>query len=167
MRRTPWIALSLVATIPLIGTDARAQMGRRVEKAAATAAVSQQIRALNERWQAAIDARNTDQAVTMYAPNAVFMAPNAPKATGQAIYNAWAGMFRTPGMALKLHPATITPSDDGTMAYDVGTYDFRYKSPRGRPMTDNGKYLVVWMKQPNGEWRVAADMFNSDLPPAK
>jgi ketosteroid isomerase-like protein len=95
------------------------------------------------------------------------MAPNAPKATGTAIFSAWAGLFKTPGMGLKIHPITITPSDDGTMAYDVGSYEFRYTGPKGRPATDKGKYLVVWTKQPDGEWKVAADMFNSDLPPAK
>jgi len=75
--------------------------------------------------------------------NAVFMAPNAPKATGMAIRSAWAGMFKTPGMSLKISPVSITPSDDGTMAYDVGTYEYRYRSPKGRPATDKGKYLVV------------------------
>lgn len=67
----------------------------------------------------------------MYAPNAVFLAPNAPKASGNE------------------------------------TCEFRSAGRRGRSETDRGKYLVVWTKQPNGEWKVAADMFNSDLQPAK
>jgi ketosteroid isomerase-like protein len=76
-------------------------------------------------------------------------------------------MFKTPGMSLKIRPVSITPSEDGTMAYDVGTYEYRFRTPQGRAATDKGQYLVVWTRtngQTNGQWKVAADMFNSDLP---
>ena len=46
-------------------------------------------------------------------------------------------------------------SSSGDMAYDYGTATTR--------LTDGssveGYYLVVWIKE-NGEWKVAADMFN-------
>jgi ketosteroid isomerase-like protein len=158
--------LSLATTVLLVVPTARAQTSRHVVKAEANSAIVQEIRVLNDRWQNAIDTRNVDQSVAMYGPNAVFMAPNAPKASGAAIRSAWAGMFRTPGMSLKIRPVSITPSEDGTMAYDVGMYEFRSRTPQGRTATDKGKYLVVWTKA-NGQWKVAADMFNSDLPAAK
>ena len=36
-------------------------------------------------------------------------------------------------------------------------------SPGGEPLTDTGKYVVVWRKI-DGKWKAAADIFNSDLP---
>jgi len=31
-----------------------------------------------------------------------------------------------------------------------------------QPITDKGKYLTVYMKQPDGSWKAVADTFNSD-----
>jgi ketosteroid isomerase-like protein len=166
MHRMSCLSVILVAATLSGALTAGAQMSsRHVEKDAAAAAASQEIRALNDRWQTAIDAKSADRSAAMYAPNAVFMPPNAPKVAGSTIYNAWSGMFKTPGMSLKIHPVTITPSDDASMAYDVGTYEFRLEAPKG-PAADRGTYLVVWQKV-NGEWKVAADIFNSDLPAGK
>jgi ketosteroid isomerase-like protein len=33
-------------------------------------------------------------------------------------------------------------------------------------MVDKGKYVEIWKKQPDGSWKCAVDMFNSDLPAA-
>jgi ketosteroid isomerase-like protein len=34
----------------------------------------------------------------------------------------------------------------------------------GQTMSDKGKYLVVMKLQSNGSWKVAVDIWNSDLP---
>lgn len=36
--------------------------------------------------------------------------------------------------------------------------------PKGKPMTDKGKYLTVFKKQ-GADWKAVQDMFSSDLPP--
>jgi hypothetical protein len=33
----------------------------------------------------------------------------------------------------------------------------------GKPITDQGKDMAVWKKQPDGAWKMVADTFNSDL----
>jgi ketosteroid isomerase-like protein len=33
----------------------------------------------------------------------------------------------------------------------------------GKPINDRGKYLEVWEKQTDGNWKCRADMWNSDL----
>jgi ketosteroid isomerase-like protein len=48
------------------------------------------------------------------------------------------------------------------MALDLGTYNLAL-APGGTTQTDTGKYVVVWRKV-GGEWKAAADIFNSDLP---
>ncbi len=52
----------------------------------------------------------------------------------------------------------------GDLAYVSGNYEFNEQDNGGKPITDKGKYLEVWKKQPNGSWKCAADMFSSDLP---
>ena len=63
--------------------------------------------------------------------------------------------------------ASLTPEDvyalgSGDLAYDVGTYTLSFDGPDGK-VTDTGKYVTVWTKV-DGEWKVAADIGNSDLP---
>jgi hypothetical protein len=48
------------------------------------------------------------------------------------------------------------------MAYDIGTCQLSYK-PAQNGIENLGKYVVVWIKEA-GDWKVAADIFNSDLP---
>jgi ketosteroid isomerase-like protein len=31
-------------------------------------------------------------------------------------------------------------------------------------VTDHGKYVAVWKKQADGNWKVAVDIWNTDLP---
>ena len=35
--------------------------------------------------------------------------------------------------------------------------------PKGNAVSDKGKYLTVYKKQPDGNWKVIADIGNSDL----
>ena len=32
------------------------------------------------------------------------------------------------------------------------------------PIPDHGKYIEIWRRQSDGSWKVALDIFNSDLP---
>jgi ketosteroid isomerase-like protein len=35
----------------------------------------------------------------------------------------------------------------------------------GSQRQDKGKYLTVWKRQANGEWKIVADTWSSDLTP--
>ena len=59
-------------------------------------------------------------------------------------------------------PTDITISEAADMAYDIGTWSIAFTSDKG-PAKDHGKYVVVW-KKVGGDWKVAADIFNSDGP---
>ncbi|WP_347716685.1 DUF4440 domain-containing protein, partial [Sphingomonas sp.] len=74
----------------------------------------------------------------------------------------WASMMRTPGFGLTFVPEQIVVSSSGDMALDRGTYSLTI-APDGTTQTDTGKYVVVWRKI-GREWKVAADIFNSNLP---
>jgi uncharacterized protein (TIGR02246 family) len=131
--------------------------------AADPAAEEQAIRAINERWVAAVASGDTATIGGIYAEDGLFMSPNAPLATGRAaIVQGWAAMMAAPGVALTFNPTDIEVASGGDMAWDVGVY--QYRSGEGASaVADTGKYLVVWEKQ-DGQWRVVADMFNSDRP---
>jgi len=46
---------------------------------------------------------------------------------------------------------------DGTTAYEAGKYKYEY-TVKGVPGTDEGKYVTIWKRQKNGDWKLAMDM---------
>jgi len=70
-----------------------------------------------------------------------------------------------PNYVLTFQSTNADVSKSGELAYTVGTYSLTMSSPIDKkPVTDRGKYLTVFKKQPDGNWKVVADMANSDLP---
>lgn len=155
----PVIALSLAACANE-ASDATLTDTAAGETAEAAEA---RIRELDRQWVAAVAARDTAAIVNVYASDGRFMVPNSPVASGaDAIRSTWAGLLGLPNVSLTFEPTSIHVSEDATMAYDVGTYQLAFDGPSGR-VEDNGKYLVVWEKR-DGEWKVVADMINTDRP---
>jgi ketosteroid isomerase-like protein len=48
------------------------------------------------------------------------------------------------------------------MGFTSGTYEATWTGPDGKPVTETGKYLCTWQKQPDGSWKAVHDMWNSD-----
>jgi len=53
----------------------------------------------------------------------------------------------------------------GSIAWDVGTYRMNILQDDGTKKEDRGKYLSVWRRVGN-KWLLAADALSSDLPPS-
>ena len=123
------------------------------------------IKDLEAQWSKAAGTKNVDDIVSFYTDDASMLPPNMPIATGkQAIRGVWAGLLGNPGFSASWDSTKAEAALSGDVAYDIGTYQLTMNDPQGKPMSDHGKYLVVWKKQPDGKWKAAADMFSSDLP---
>jgi len=123
----------------------------------------QAIRAQVDRWLQLVKAKDAAAIAQLYTEDGAVMPPNGPIGKGRAaIQQAWASMMGTPGFDLTFVPEQIIVSSSGDMALDRGTYKLAV-APKGSAQTDTGKYVVVWRKV-GGEWKAAADIFNSDLP---
>lgn len=122
------------------------------------------IRSLVDRWHQLIDAKEAAAIAQLYTEDGAVMPPNSPIGKGRsAIEQTWSAMLQTPGFDLAIVPEEIVVSSSGDMALDRGTYRL-VVTPEGTEVIDTGKYVVVWRKI-EGEWKAAADIFNSDLPP--
>jgi ketosteroid isomerase-like protein len=73
-------------------------------------------------------------------------------------------MVASPGFAVAWKATKAEVAQSGDLAYLIGTYELSVNDYSGKPVTDRGKYSEVWKKQADGNWKVVADMFNSDLP---
>ena len=123
----------------------------------------QAIRGQVDRWLQLVKAKDAAAIAGLYAEDGAVMPPNAPIGKGrEAIQKTWASIMQTPGFDLTFTPEQIIVSSSGDMALDRGTYRLAV-APHGTAQTDTGKYVVVWRKI-GGEWKAAADIFNSNLP---
>ena len=126
-----------------------------------TAADELTIRELDQKWLAAAQARDATASAGFYATDGALLPADGPIAQGtQAIIAAWQGIFGMKNAKLTFAPTQVTVASAGDMAYEIGTYEFSFDGDKG-PVKDVGKYVVVW-KKIGGDWKVTADIFNSD-----
>lgn len=104
--------------------------------------------------------------VSYYAPDASVYPQGMPIATGsEAIRDVFTKMTSMPGFALQWSATKADVSASGDLGYTTGTYQMTANDAAGKPMTEKGKYVTVWKKQSNGQWKVSDDIFNADAPP--
>ena len=65
----------------------------------------------------------------------------------------------------KLSGLLDLPDSGADLGYTIGTYHMQLPDGDGNVVEIEGKYLSVWKRQPDGRWKIAVDMFNSNGPP--
>ena len=134
------------------------------EKPSGTQSVEQLLRRLDADWAKTAAAKDVEQTVAYYSDDAIVFPPNATSATTkEEIRNGWKEMFASPGFVITWQPIRVQVGKSREMAWVSGTYEITMNDASGKPINDRGKYLEVWEKQTDGNWKCAADMWNSDL----
>lgn len=110
-------------------------------------------------------ATGADAFVGFVAPDGVIMPPNEPAVSGAGAHDWAAKMMAMPGFGVTWTANAVEVASSGDVGYTSGTYDLHANGPDGAPFSDHGKYLTVWKKDASGAWKVAYDIFNSDMPP--
>jgi ketosteroid isomerase-like protein len=62
-----------------------------------------------------------------------------------------------PDVRLTWSPSKVEVSDDGTLGYTWGRYDFRSKGKDGKVDSSTGIYLTIWRRQVDGSWKFVYD----------
>jgi uncharacterized protein (TIGR02246 family) len=120
------------------------------------------IRDLDTEWSQAAQNKDADKFASFYSETGSAMPFNAPIVTGKAkVKELWATLMAKPGFSLRFAPTHIEVASSRDMAYDVGTFVLNLGDDKGMSTTIPGKYVVVWKAQ-GGEWKVEADIFNTD-----
>ena len=99
-----------------------------------------------------------------YADDAIVLPPNQDAVSGKAQIEAlWTGLLNSGVQEISLMTDRVEQSSD--LAYEVGRYSMTVKPTQGEPITDRGKYVVGWRRQPDGKWKATVDIFNTSMPP--
>lgn len=131
-----------------------------------SASASDAVRAADAAFQQAIAAKDLNKIMSFYADDAVLMPTAKPLLSGKAaITDEWKELLAIPAFqnASKLEDVEVSASND--LAYTRGSYETRLLGEDGKLVTEPGKWLSVWRKQPDGSWRVAIETYNTDIPP--
>jgi uncharacterized protein (TIGR02246 family) len=141
-----------------------------VEAAAAPLSAADQaaIRAVDTMFVAAAGGGDAARLAAMYVADASLMPPNAPTVHGRdGIQKFWGAFVDAYRVNLTLTSEEV--EGRGDLAYSRGHYaiDLTPKAHGLAPAHDEGKFLVIFRRQPDGTWRLAVDMSSSDLPVPK
>ena len=110
----------------------------------------------NRHFGSAVARKDYAGIASLYTDNAMVLPPDGPIVTGKAAIEEF---WRSAANALGLTNAVLKTRDlgvSGDTAYEVGEADLTAGEKQLRV-----KYVVVWMKGGDGNWRLHRDIWNT------
>ena len=124
---------------------------------------SESIRRQAAAWFQAIADKDLEKTLSFYAPDAQYLAAGRPAATtADERRRYWAEDYATPGFSSDEKTTAIEVARAGDLAYQRGTYVLSAHDGTGKPMQATGKFVVVWKKQSDRQWKAIIDIDNAD-----
>jgi ketosteroid isomerase-like protein/predicted esterase len=124
--------------------------------------VRAQIDEINVKWVKAFKDRDFALIEALYMPDGILLPPNAPAIEDhRAIASVWKSWSEIPNIEIAFGANRVVTASSGDIAYDYGWYTFAFDTDKGWS-EDKGKYVVIW-KKVNEAWKVAVQIFNSNL----
>jgi ketosteroid isomerase-like protein len=97
--------------------------------------------------------------VSAFAQDGAMLPASGPVLVGhEAVREAMASAFQIPGFSLAWEPLGGAVSQSGDLAYTFGNYEHKVDSE----VVTRGRYVTVWRRQADGQWRVVADIGNRE-----
>jgi uncharacterized protein (TIGR02246 family) len=126
----------------------------------------QAVKDIEAAWVKDAATKDPDKWASYFAEDGIGLYPGGPILNGKAaIRAAVVPLLADPNFSLTFQSTQSMASKGGDMVYSLGTYTMTTTDPKTKKvMTDKGKYLTVYTKQPDGSWKAVADTFNSDSP---
>jgi uncharacterized protein (TIGR02246 family) len=120
------------------------------------------VRRLTQDWAVACNTKHLDDMLELYTPDAIVMRSNCPPVRGAAAVREFFFGAIDAGLGeVEVEPLRVEVAGD--MAYETGRCKALVPGSTGKRREERGKYLWVCTKQANGEWRITADCWASDL----
>jgi uncharacterized protein (TIGR02246 family) len=122
------------------------------------------IKQVREREIAALSQGRAEDLLAAFTDDAVLMPPNQAQVAGSQALRSWAqGMADQFTVAGRYTGADIVFAGDWAIERYTGAMTLTPKKG-GAPIEERLKGIHVYRRQPDGSWRIAHDIWNSDAP---
>jgi uncharacterized protein (TIGR02246 family) len=113
-------------------------------------------------WQNAANAKDAAAVASFYTEDATLLPPGSPSVKGRKnIQQYWQAFFDAGASDPQLRVVDVTAFGD--MAYEIGAFEANLPSPQGGTARTQGKYVVIWKRQPDGGIKMLVDIFNTNV----
>ena len=120
------------------------------------------VRRITHEWVLACNTKHLDDLLDLYVPDALVLRSNCPPIRGAAAVREFFFGALDAGLGeVEVEPLRVEVVGD--LAYEAGRCKALIPSATGKRREERGKYLWVCARQGNGEWKLAADCWSSDL----
>jgi uncharacterized protein (TIGR02246 family) len=120
------------------------------------------VRRVTQEWVLASNTKHLDDLLELYTADAMVLRSNYPPVRGAAAVREFFFGALDAGLGeVEIDPLRLEVV--GELAYEAGRYKALIPGATGKRREERGKYLWVCARQSNGEWKLAADCWSSDL----
>ena len=120
------------------------------------------VRRVTQEWVLACNTKHLDDLLELYTSDALALRSNCPPIRGAAALREFYFGALDAGLGeVEMEPLRVDVVGD--LAYEAGRFKALIPSATGKRREERGKYLWVCSRQNNGEWKLAADCWSSDL----
>ncbi|MGA8618632.1 MAG: nuclear transport factor 2 family protein [Candidatus Sulfotelmatobacter sp.] len=119
------------------------------------------VRRLTQEWVLACNTRQLDELIELYAADALVLRSNLPPIRGAMAVREFFFASLEAGLGeVAVEPMRVEVSGD--LAHEVGRYSALVPGTVGKRREERGKYLWVFAKQANGDWKLVSECWSSD-----
>lgn len=120
------------------------------------------VRRVTHEWVLACNTKHLDDLLDLYVSDALVLRSNYPPIRGgAAVREFFFGALDAGFGEVEVEPLRVDVFGD--LAYEAGRCKALIPSSTGKRREERGKYLWVCARQSNGEWKLVADCWSSDL----
>ena len=112
----------------------------------------------NAEWIEAWEKGNPEMLAAIFTDDAVMLSQGGKVFKGrQQILERQKAAMQSVTRPIKVSVITVKIWLDGDTAYETGKYKYEY-TEKGKPTTEEGRYVPMWKRQDDGSWKLSMDM---------
>jgi len=149
----------------LLGGGANAPARDPARPSASTPAMSRAesgIRKLTQDWALACNTKHLEDLVEFYATDAIVIRSNYPPVRGASAIREFFVHMLGGGLG-DVELETLRVQVGTELAFETGRCKMLVPTAMGKRREERGKYVMIYGRQPSGEWKAVVDSWSSDL----
>ena len=133
------------AAVPEVASEAFTEAKRGIDKG-------------NAEWIEAWEKGDPERIAAIFTDDGIMLSQGGKVFKGrQEILERQKAAMQSVTPPVKVSVITVKIWLDGDTAYETGKYKYEY-AEKGKPITEEGRYVTMWKRQDDGSWKLSMDM---------